>query len=186
MSSTDPSKIHPEHDEPTPANMDDWSEEQLEQYERAQKRELDRDAKEHRRELVQEEREALDKLRDATSETPAAEQTTTVAFGDAELVVTTKVTGELEGLFDDIVDEQRKEVSRPGTIKKTLIDAILLLIVDDDEPDDDPVTFQSRALWEQYYLSEGSAGLMEAFDTLAEPALERYEELGNSHERTRQ
>lgn len=180
----DPSAVHPEHDELTPENSDDWSEEQAERYTDLKEATLEDDAQQNRRELAAEEREALDALREATQDDEPL--TATVEFGDAELIVTKKVTGELEQKFDRITEEQEEEYPKIANIKDAIIDAILLVLEDDDEPADDPVDFQSREIWERYYEKEGSAGLMEVFETVAEPALQRYERLGNSHGRARQ
>lgn len=186
----DPADVHPEHDVLTPDNADDWSDDQIETYKAAKEADLAEQATENTAEMAKEERETLDALRSTTES--ADELTTTVNLGDAfdgaddvEIEVTTKVTGELEAKFDAISEETDKDVPRIANIKEEIIDAILLLIVDDPEPETDQYRWGSRAVWEAFYMEEGSGGLMQVFQTISEPAMDRYEELGNSQSRTR-
>ena len=189
MASVDPTTIHPEHDTLTPENWDEWTEEQREQYLEAKDEELEADAEQSKAEMARSEREALAFLK-STTEREGPQHTTTVDLaeelgrpGEAPVTVRTKLTGELESKFDVISDEQSKDVPRIGNVKDALIDAICMLIVDDTEPDADRYDFSSRAVWEAYYYDEGSEGLMEVFSAVADPALERYEQLGNSRGR---
>lgn len=174
----------------TPENESDWDEDQIETYKRAKDAQLSEESDANAADLAREERETLDALR-STTETAGA-LTTTVNLGDAfdgaddvEIEVTKKVTGELESKFDAISEETDKEVPRIANIKEEIIDAILLLIVDDPEPDTDQYRWQSRAVWEAFYMEEGSGGLMQVFQTISAPAMDRYEQLGNSQSRTR-
>jgi len=187
MASVDPSEIHPEYDVLSPENISEWSDEQVEAYREAKGAVL----LGLRVELAAKERDTLDFLK-STTEPEGPQHTETVNLGealgkeeDATVTVRTKLTGELEAKFDAITDEQAKDLPRIANIKDAVIDAITMLIVDDDEPDDDPYTFRSRAVWEAYYYDAGSEGLMEVFNAVASPALERYEDLGNSQTRGR-
>ena len=191
MASTDPTQIHPEHDVLSPDNIGDWSDEQIEAYREAKDAELDAQADENKAEVSRKERETIDFLK-STTETEGPQHYETVDIGEAvgasdsvEVDVTTKLTGELESKFDAISEEQGKDLPRIGNIKDAVIDAITLLIVDDTESDGDRYDFSSRAVWEAYYYDEGSEGLMQIFNAVADPALARYEKLGNSQTRGR-
>lgn len=179
-----PEDVHPEHDMLTDANAEDWSEEQVEQYKAAREAQLAGEASENMADLAKEERNTLEALKSATKSEADEELTTTRDIGGVEVTVTTKVSGKLESKFDAISDESEKEVPRIRNIKEEIIDAILLLIVDDPEPEDSAYDWQSRATWEAFYMDHGSEGLMQVFETLSEPAMERYEQLGNSQSRT--
>lgn len=190
MSTPDPTEIHPEYDRPTPQNIEEWDESQLEAYNEAKDAELTAEAEANRVELAADEKETLETIRSATrrDETLTEEVDLAEAFNGADepipVTVTKKLTGGLETKLDRIASEQRKDVPRIAEIRDAVIDAIVALIVDDGE--DGRYTFRSRALWEAYYYDEGMVGLMNVFDVVADPALERYERLGNSRSRTRQ
>jgi len=178
-----PEDVHPDYEQLTPENAADWSDEQKEEYSRRKEQQLHEEAKENTSELAKDERETLEVLRSTTTDEPLTEEVNLGAEldgDDAFVTVTKRVSGALEEKFDAITEEQQSDAPRIGRIKDTVIDAILLLIVDDDEPDADAYNFQSRQVWESYYYEEGSEGLMEVFEVLADPALSRYEQLGNS------
>jgi hypothetical protein len=185
----DPAAVHPEYDRLTPENADEWSDDQIAEYKRRKQADLHAEAEENSADLAAEEREALKRLRSATDTDDHPTETVTIGddvTGEAvDLEVSTKVTGRIEQKFDRITEEQQKETPRIENIKGAVIDCITALIADGPEPDSDPVRWDSRALWEAYYLEEGSEGLMGVFETISKPALDRYEELGNSRGRTR-
>lgn len=174
----DPSDVHPEHDMPTPENMDDWSDEQLDTYREAKSAELEQQAQENTAEIAEEQRERIEKMRAATGADDADHTETVPLSDDLTLTVTTKMTGELEELFERI----RQNPGDISQLKEDLLDAIVLLIEDDPEDEDDDFTYQDRAFWEAYYYEEGTEGLFQVFDQLADPVLTRWNELGNSDE----
>lgn len=190
MASVDPSTIHPEHDTLTPENWDDWTEEQRERYLEAKDAALEAENEQNRAEMAREEKATLEFLK-STTEEKSDLHTETLNIGeelgaadDVFVTVRTKLSGELESKFDAITDEQGKDLPRIANIKDAIVDAICMLIVDDDESG--KYDFQSRAVWEAYYYEEGSEGIMRVFNTVAGPALERYDDLGNSRGRGRQ
>jgi len=189
MASVDPSEIHPEYDRPEPGNIEEWSDEQLEKWNEANEAELDARVERNKVDMARDEREALDFLQ-STTEADSELSTEQVNLGEAldgpddvYVTVRTRVSGELESKFDRISAEQEKDLPRISNIKDEVIEAIRWLIVDDDEPDGDRYNFQSRAVWEAYYYDAGSEGLMEVFNAVADPALSRYEAMGNSRGR---
>lgn len=168
----DPSDIHPEHDQPTPENIDDWSGDQIDAYNEAKERELEEEVQENERELSRKQREMLSTIESATnndSQVPTAK----IEFGDATLEVRRKLTGELESKFDTIA----KNEDNLGQIRDCLIDVCTMLIVDDDEPDDDEYDFTDRGTWEAYYDRHGQEGMIDAFNILSEPAMQRRDNL---------
>ena len=169
MASVDPTTIHPEHDTLTPENWDEWTEEQREQYLEAKDAELEEEASENRTELAARELQTLDALRSTTDRDE--ELTETVSLGDAEVTVTTKLSGRVEQVFN------RVNQARGDELVEALIDGITLLIVDDDEGG--KYDFTSRAVWEAYYYDEGTEGLADVFEVVSDPALTRRENLGN-------
>jgi hypothetical protein len=178
-----PEDVHPDYQQLTPENAEDWSEDQKARYSELKEQQLHAEAQENTSELAKDERETLEVLRSTTTDEPLTEEVNLGAEldgDDAYVTVTKRVSGALEEKFDAITEEQQSDAPRIGRIKDTVIDAILLLIVDDDEPDADAYNFQSRQVWESYYYDAGSEGLMEVFEVLADPALSRYEQLGNS------
>lgn len=184
----DPTDVHPEYDHPNPDNLDAWSEDQIEEYNRRKDADLEADHQQHRAELTQKQKETVDVLKSTTQ--PDEPLTETVSLGDAEVLVSKRLSGRVEECFDAITDEQTKEPEgedppRLRNVKGEMITAITELIVDDDEPEGDPYDFQSRATWEAYYYDEGIEGLEQVFNAIAGPALDRYETLGNSRGRTR-
>jgi len=169
---TDPTEIHPEHERPTPDNIDDWSGDQIDAYNEAKDAEHDAEAQERQRELTREQKEALTALESATGndgEVPTAK----IQLGEATVTVKRKLSGELEAKFDAI-SKNRDDL---GAIKDSLIDACHMLIVDDSEPDGDPVDFTDREVWEEYHRRHGSEGLADAFDKLSGPAMDRRDDL---------
>lgn len=192
MASVDPTEIHPEYDALTPDNWDQWEPEDRERYLEAKESALSEEAEKNRVEMAADEKAALETLRSATQS--GAELTKTVDLADGlpaaadpiPVDVTVKMTGELEATFDRISDQRASDDPRLAELKDAVIDAILTLIVDDPEPSDDPIRWDSRQVWEAFYYDEGMAGLLDVFDVLSDPALTRYEQLGNSRGRTRQ
>ena len=183
-----PEDVHPDYQQLTPENAEDWSSEQKARYSELKEQQLHEEAQENTSELAKDERETLEVLRSTTTDEPLTEEVNLGAEldgDDAYVTVTKRVSGALEEKFDAITEEQQSDAPRIGRIKDTVIDAILLLIVDDDEPDADAYNFQSRKVWESYYYEEGSEGLMEVFEVLADPALSRYEQLGFNPTRVR-
>jgi len=190
MASVDPTEIHPEYDRPTPETIDEWSSEQLEAYNEAKDAELTAEAEQSKAEMAREEKATLEFLKSTTQEESDL-HTETLNIGeelgasdDVFVTVKTKLSGELESKFDAITDEQGKDLPRIANIKDAIVDAICMLIVDDDESG--KYDFQSRAVWEAYYYEEGSEGILRVFNAVAGPALERYDDLGNSRGRGRQ
>lgn len=192
MASVDPTEIHPEHDTLTPENWDEWDEESRTRYIEAKEAALTEDAEKHRVEMAADEKAALETLRSATESGDEITKTVDLAEGlpaAAEPIpvdVTVKMTGELEATFDRISDQRASDDPRLAELKDAVIDAILTLIVDDPEPSTDPIRWDSRQVWEAFYYDEGMTGLLDVFDVLSDPALTRYENLGNSRGRTRQ
>lgn len=173
MSARSPQQVHPEHDRPTPQNLDDWTDEQLDEFNRLKEQDLADDLEEHARESAAARDAALDQLAGLVDDDQA---TATVSLGETEVTVREKLTGELEDNLDEISKLQDEQ--RPGVIgdsRDLLIDTILLLIVDDDE--EGPYTLQDRETWMAFYREHGSEGLASAFEALVEPALERREDL---------
>lgn len=137
-------------------------------------------------------REALDVLEGVTETDPSL-VTETVTLGQppntAEIVVTKKLTGDLQDTLTEIYDvRQSINVHNPADadpsnlreLKEHLINAILMLIVDDDEPNEDPYDWQSRDVWVEFYNRHGIEGLADAFEVLVGPAMRRGEDIKNS------
>ena len=174
MSTIDPTSVHPEHDQPTPENIDDWSDQQIAAYNSAKAREHEQRAKQHAADLSREQRGALDQLATLVDD-DAEPATETVEIGEAELTVTTKIDGELEDRLDRI--SRLQDTEEPGAIgesKDLLIRAILGLIVADNETG--RYTWRSRETWEAFYKEHGTEGLAAAFEALVEPAMQRREQ----------
>lgn len=169
---SDPTDVHPEHDQLRPGNIEDWTEEQIAEYKRRKEGDLQEGADERRAELSQKQRETLGKLRSAVDETDATE---TVQFGDAELVVQAKLTGEIERKFDRIMDAQ--DSGRLAEVSDAMISVITSLVIADNEPDSDPVDYQDAAVWQAFHEEGGIEELGQAFETVCTPAIERVDDL---------
>lgn len=186
-----PEEVHPEFDMPTQGNIGEWSDEQIERYNELKDRDLETEAQASRAELSTEQRETLAALEGAVTDDGEATPTVTVDLGEADVEVRTKLTGEIEDCFSRIASERDADVPDLSNIKDDLLTAIAGdpdrgiggLIVDDGEPDDDPHRFTDRETWEVFYAEHGTEGLLEVFDLVADPALARMEELGNSRGR---
>lgn len=131
----------------------------------------ERDLLEEKRELSREQRDTIDLLKSTGS---SEELTETVQIGDAEVIVRSRMTGELEKAFQRVRD-LHAETGDLTELKDVLIDAILLLIVDDNESG--RYDFQSREVWEAYYEEHGTEGLWTVLDSLMRPANRRLDNL---------
>lgn len=164
-SAADPEDVHPEYDRPTPENRDEWTDEQIEEWNRRNEKRLEAGLDEQLRELSDEQREKLELLESATREGEPGEFVETVELGDAEIDVTTKPGGEAELKAEEL--RQYEDTDRIAPAKDALIDLIMIVVVDDD--------YGKRLLWEQYYRKNGADDLMTAVETLTEPWLDRTE-----------
>jgi len=165
-----PEDVHSEYDQPTPENIDEWTDDQLQRFNELKELEHEQEVQENRAELSREQQETLEVLESATL--PEDEELTeTVQLDEAEVVVTKRLTGELERMFTYI---QMNSDDLEG-IANALIDAITALIVDDNEKG--KYRFAERAVWEEYYRRNGTEGLIDVFDIVSEPALSRQEAL---------
>jgi len=165
-----PKDVHPDHDRPTPENIDEWSEEQLDRFNDLKEAEHEQQVQENRAELSQEQQKTLEALESATL--PEDEELTeTVQIDQAEVVVRKRVTGEIEQTFT-YIQKNRDDLE---SIANALIDAISELIVDDNE--DGEYRFTERTVWEEYHRRHGTESLIDVFDIVADPALSRQEEL---------
>lgn len=166
--STNPAEVHPDHDLPTPSNIDDWSDDQLEQYRRAKTTELTRDAEERRRSMSQQQRETVELLGSTQKDAYDDALLDTVQVGDLELTVTSKLTGEVETKLDRVAGSDSLD-----DVVGTMIDTILYFVVDADADAD----VDDPAVWRAYYDRYGTEGLFDAFEQIADPAMERREDL---------
>lgn len=156
-----------ENTTPTPEDIREMSEDELEAFKREQKQRLDSAIQEEQQELNEEEQNALSILsQDAETRGDLAP----VEVGEATLYVKTSLSGSLERKFDKLSEGDDLD-DQLGTV----IDAIIELVEDDDE--DGPVDFQSHTVWEQIHAEHGSAYLFEVFTDLADPSLERVESI---------
>lgn len=154
-----PEDVHPEYDHPTPANADEWSDAQLDRYNELKDAELDARARENRVELSVEEEAALEQLGKETG-------TATVTFeSGTEVEVKRHLTAAVEDRLDTISEAETLMAAREDII------AAMANLIEDD-------AYASERVWRAYAAEYGTSELFERFTTVAEPALERMEELG--------
>lgn len=167
-----------EHDDAvlTPELAERLPDEKVEQYNQRVAERDERDLRQAKRERSEEQQELLEQLETVVDED---EPTATVEIGEITAEVTTKLSGKLEDNIDEI--SRLEDEERPGAISQArdlLIETCIMLVVDDDT--EGLWDLQTWEAWEAYYRKHGSEGLIEAFMTLADPALERRENLKNS------
>lgn len=165
---TDPADVHPEYDTYTPENADEWTDEQIEAWREAKEQALHQESEQRRVEAAERNKEALDALRsvvDEDAETPTAE----VALGEATVTVVARFDGSIEERLD-YINKHREDIAE---IRDTIISVLCDLIVEDDRDG----AYQDPDVWQAYYREYGSEGLIKAFYRLAEPGLDRQEEL---------
>lgn len=169
-----PEEVHPDHKQPTPENIDDWSEEQLERWNEAQSQQLQAGAEQQRTEMVAEQRESLQALREAVTDDDEPE-TATVQLDQATVEVKTRIPGRLESKLDRIATEEQRDIPDYDAVREEMTDAILELIVDDEEKSG--YRFTDRRVWEAFYDEYGSEGLATIFEQVSGPAMDRLERL---------
>lgn len=156
--SQDPSEIHPEHDRPTPANIDDWSEEQIEAFNHAKETKLEAQARDNREQLTEEQEQALELL-----EEPEADRTATVELGQRTVTVKTYLSKEMEQRIHAIERVQ----DNPSEAVDDVIDVLTWVIEDDDYADEE--------VWRAFHDRYGTKNLLLRFTKVMEPYLDEVE-----------
>lgn len=156
---TDPTEIHPEHDEPTPENRSDWTEEQLDRWQEAKRQQLQQEAQENRVDLDEDQEAALEALSD-----PEREDTAEVDIGQTTLQVKTYLSGEMERKWQRVQSHQ----DDPDRVVDTIAELLEWLVVDEDYADEE--------VWLAYRERYGTAELMLAFTTVLEPYVDNVQE----------
>lgn len=153
MSLADPSEVHPKHDQPTPENIDDWSEDQLERFNELTDAKLTTDARRERAERLDDDSaEAAQELLGAVTG-EGAEQTATVDIAD--------------GVLDEPM-EAEVLTYRPGKVEKrlarieTVDDAVDALVFAITEMVVAPERFTNPEVWHHVY-DEGGVKVLEAY-----------------------
>lgn len=128
-------------------------------------------------ELTAQRQRELDTLETAFA--PDGPPTATREIGEATLEVRTKLPGAVEQAVERIREESQQPPAERSfaAVAEELIEAIPKLIVDDDEPDADNYRWTDETTWRAWYDKHGSVALFDVFEYLAEPALDRVEEL---------
>lgn len=170
-----PEDVHPEYEQPEPGNIDEWTDDQLDTYRELKHGEHASEARQRQAELSREQQESLAVLESATRD---EETYATVDLGDdVSLTVRTKLPGDVEMRLQTIA-----EAENVVAVKDRILDVLVGgettqgLIVDDSESDKG-YGYTDRAVWEAYYARNGSEALMDVFNRVTEPAIERREEL---------
>lgn len=155
---TAPEAVHPEYDHPTPANLDDWTDEQVDEYNRRKRTSLRADLEDEVG-LSEAEQQARETLLEAGRETAM------VDLHGVNLEVKTEIGGQTERKLrrlspEDSIDETLE----------TLLDIFEAVVIG-------PEGYGSRRAWRDVYEVRGSAFLLEALDVVTTPALEHMESL---------
>lgn len=161
--STNPSAIHPEYDRPTPDNLDDWSDEQLEAYNEATEAELDEEARNARTRLTDEQEQALEQLRPDTE----TEHVELPAQNNVTVEVKTHTNAEIEAALQAITDAASQDSSDLREIRESMITVLCGLIETED--------FNSAEFWRAYGSEFGLGNLMRCVTVVAEPVMEEME-----------
>lgn len=145
--------------QPTPRNVDDWDEEELEAWNEEKEADL-RESMDDDMQLSDEEESALDALGES-----AAPETTTVTVGDGmEMEVRVYLDHEMEDVAQRIQDVE----DLGPQVREDIISLLAWLIVDEQ--------YSSEAVWREYGRKYGTQTLALRFFEVAEPALKRIED----------
>lgn len=147
-------------DKVTPENVDELSEEEIQEINSRRSDRL-RDAIEDEQTLSESERDALDALEDGVEE-----ETERVEVNGVEVDVKTSIPGKVETRFARM---EHVAESDPVQARKLLAENVADMIEGE--------SYGSPAVWRKFGEKYGTQRLMEVFDDVAEPAVERSEEL---------
>lgn len=152
MSST---QIHPKHERPTPDNIDEWDEDQLEAYKETRESELLESVREKSQDLSEEQKQALDALTESVPDT----ETVDLGLGDGT-EVRTYANEAIENKLNYIRNNQDLDA-----IRSELCEAMEWFIEDEQYAD--------AEVWREFARIRGIGELKQKFLITVRPYLER-------------
>lgn len=162
----DPAEVHPDYDRPLPDNIDEWSQEQLEEWERRNEAKILGEVREHREKLAEEQEAALDALRE-----PKRKE-----YGEAEVdeltfKVRTHASKEIEDAVSALAEaHEGPEAAADLYMIRTQVPAVMAWFIIEPEEYADP------AIWRAYAEEFGIGELSKAYLRVLEPYLDANEE----------
>lgn len=162
----DPASVHPEYERPLPENVDEWSEEQLEEWSRRQEAQLLGEVRERREELREEQEAALDALR-----SPEREDLAEADVDDMTLRVKTHANKEIEDAVADLAEaHEGPDAAADLQLIRTQVPALMAWFVEE------PSEYADPAVWRAYGERFGIGELSKAYLRVIEPYLDANEE----------
>lgn len=167
QSIADPADVHPEYDRPTPENLDEWSEEQLEEWDRRNEAKLLGEVRERREELQADQEAALDALR-----SPEREDYGEAEVDDLTFKVKTHASSEIEDALAELSETQEGGVESAGDLQQIRREVPPLMAWFIVEPEE----YADPAVWRGYADRFGIGELTKAWLRIVEPYLDENEQ----------
>lgn len=162
----DPASVHPEHERPTPDNIDDWTQEQIDRWNELREDEILSEVREDRARLEEEQEEALSALRD-----PEREEWAEAEVDDLTFKVRTYANEDVEDGVAALAEaHEGADTAADLRLIRTQVPGLMAWFIVEPEEYADP------QVWREYARRFGIGELSKAYLRVVEPYLDANEE----------